>query len=111
MADKPTSVRAQVWQHISFSLAATILTGATAWLTFGQDKITRAELIEYVTTQAPWITERGVIQANIRINTEHIDKNQENISKLATLSNNLVTRLEVLTAQFEIFLAQQREKE
>lgn len=98
----------ELWQKIALVLAGVVCTGGASWFTFGQDKITRVQMIEYVTTQAPWVAERGVIQSNIRVNAEHISANQEDIGKLAELTNQLVTRMEVLAVKFDGFLDQEK---
>ena len=79
------------------SLMAVIVTGASAWMVFGQDKVTRSEMVEYVKHQAPWILEKGVISAGIESNREDILRLTNMVEKLVESNTELVVEQRVLT--------------
>ena len=82
-------------------LVSMVITGAAAWLVFGQDKVTRGEMIDYVQNQSPWIVDRGEIRSNIRTNTSHVEKLGASIDKLVAAQRELLVEQRVLVSKFD----------
>jgi len=89
------------------ALAATlsiIVTGAAAWLVFGQDKVTRAEMVDYVNTQTPWLRERGEIQSAISQNAESLANLKHNVDALVHAQQELLVEQRILVTKFDAYL-------
>lgn len=92
---------------VKMALAAclsVIVTGTTAWLVFGQDKVTRAEMTDYVRNQAPWIAERGEIQSQIRQNASSVGKLESSVDKLISAQQELLIEQRVLVTKFDEYV-------
>ena len=81
-----------------------IVTGATAWLVFGQDKITRGEMVEFVNKQTPWVLERGQIQGAISRNTQTATELGKQVTALVQAQHQLVVEQRVLVTKFDAYL-------
>lgn len=85
-------------------LASALATGMTAWLVFGVDKVTRSEMTDYVQNQAPWVRDRGEIQAGIKGNTENIGKLESVVDKMVGAQQQLIVEQRVLVTKVDQFL-------
>ena len=79
-----------VWKLIATTCVGIIVTGAGAWMVFGQDKVTRSEMIEYVQNQAPWARDRQSIQLEIKSNAKGIGTLQGAVDQLVKAQQDLV---------------------
>jgi len=83
------------------ALVGIVLTGAAAWMVFGQDKVTREEMLDYVQHQAPWIMERGTIGEHIKTNSQNIHRLEVIADKMVTSQQSLIVEQRVLLTKFE----------
>lgn len=101
-----TNERVGLWKAVSTTLAGILVTGAAAWLVFGQDKITRDELIEYVSLYTPWQVERGEVIAEIAANAKAIGDLQTIVTHLASQQGNLLTEQRVLVSRVDTLVTE-----
>ena len=92
------------------ALAGMVVTGIGAWLIFGQDKVTRGELIDYVENQAPWVRERGGVQAATRHNAAEIRQLAEKVDKLLDAQQELLVEQRVLLSKFNNYLTEEKKR-
>lgn len=81
-----------------------IVTGATAWVAFGQDKVTRPEMAEYVGQQAPWVRDKGEIIAGIKSNVDTTRRLEVSIQNLVDVQTQLLVEQRVLVQRVEDLL-------
>lgn len=86
------------------TLIGIIITGAGAWMVFGQDKVTRSEMIDYVQNQAPWTKARGEIQSAIKLNNDSITALEKVVEKLVTSQQALIVEQRVLVTKFDQYV-------
>lgn len=121
--------RGWLMKALVVGMASMIVTGATSYMVFGQDKVGRSELEalerefntnlddqenelkDYVRTQAPWILERGEIQSAIRQNADAVGKVTDSVDKLAQTAQELLMEQRVLSTKFDAYLQHHEEDE
>jgi len=82
-------------------LVSALLTGGASFIVFGQDKVSRPAMETYVHEQAPWVIERGEIQAMIRSNAEHNSKLETSVDRLVLAQQELLIEQRVLGTKVE----------
>jgi len=87
------------------ALASIVFTGSAAWLVFGQDKISRIEMIDYVESQAPWVKERGEITSAMNVNSDNIGKLEKVIDKMVSSQQELIVEQRVLIERVDKLLS------
>lgn len=85
-----------IWQWIASVLVTALLTGVASWVSFGRDKVTRAEMVNYVETEGPYARDRQIIYDAIgRANTldrkvsEIRDEQVRNSTKIDEMSKQI----------------------
>ena len=87
---------ADTWVRMLLSACVSmILTGTGAWFTFGQNKITRVEMVEYVAQQN--------IPTDLRLDTT-----EASTSELRSLVKSLTEQQQSLTIELRTFVAEIR---
>ena len=89
-------------------MASMIVTGATAWLVFGADKVTRNEMVNYVQTQSLWSSERGEVFSTLRNQSEDIGELKALVSTLAQSSTDLLVEQRVLVTKLDAYIDGQK---
>ncbi len=87
------------YRTLAAALASILVTGAAAWLTFGQDKLTRPEMETYVSSQSPWAKSRDVVEMRLRQHEESLAKIEQQVGKAVEAINTLVVELRVLATK------------
>jgi len=86
------------------ALTSILLTGAASWMVFGQDKVTRPELMEHVKTRSPWIMERGETTAAIKSNAESVGKLEKAVGRMLMAQQELIIEQRVLVTKVDALL-------
>jgi hypothetical protein len=86
------------------SMLAMIVTGATSWMVFGQDKVSRSEMVDYVSHSSPWVVERGEISASVKGNSKNISKLEVIFQRMLDSQQQLVVEQRVLVTKVEALL-------
>lgn len=96
------------WKAVAGGLGAVLLTGAAAWLTFGQDKVSRQDMVEYVSLYGPWSKERGEVLAAIANTAKGLEELRVLVKELAAQQQAglveqrvLVSRVDTLVSEIE----------
>lgn len=64
-------------------MGSMLVTGASAFLVFGNDKVTHDEMVMYMETGSPWAREKPVVDLELRRNREALDRLQQAVEKLS----------------------------
>lgn len=94
-----------LWQTIVGVLSSTLLTGAGCWMVFGQDKVDRSDMVDYVQNQAPWVRERGQIHAAVKSNQKSTDKLEAAVGRLVQAQHELIVEQLVLVTKVDELLS------
>lgn len=97
-------MKAEPLKIIVSVMAAAILTGASAWMVFGQDKVTRPDMVDYVQHNSPWVISRGEIGAAIKGNIDSIAKLERICERLIVAQQQLVVEQRVMVTKVEALL-------
>lgn len=89
------------WRTIAVGLTGVLLTGAAAWMTFGGDKISRPEMVAYVTTQSPFAKSREVVELKLKQHDESLLKMERQVERLVESVGLLVVELRVLATKID----------
>lgn len=79
-------MKADVLKIAVAAMAATLLTGTASWVSFGQDKITRPQLVDYVEHHGP------------------ISSNTNNIARLEKICDRMVTAQQQLLVEQRVLI-------
>jgi len=90
-----------IWQLLVSIMASSMLTGTGAWLVFGMNTVSKADMVEYVQNQTPWVRDRGLITSDVNKNSKEISHLKDLIEKSALSQNQLVIEQRVLVTKFE----------
>lgn len=85
-----------LWQTLCGVLSSALLTGASAWLAFGKDTVTRPELASYVQERSPWVQDRGAIQVTLSATRETLSDLRKQMSELIAAQHALALKIERL---------------
>jgi hypothetical protein len=93
-------------------------TGAGSWMVFGQDKISRSELVEmkmeiinYIKNQTPYMQERGIINQQISANASAIKDLRDLYVKVADSQHHMTVQQQVMFTRFEQLIDSQKKLE
>ena len=81
-----------------------MLTGAGAWLTFGQDKVSRGEMTEYVEKWSPWVRDRGEFALRNEANATRIAELAGLVEKILEAQGGILVEQRVLLTKVEQLL-------
>lgn len=98
----------EFWKMVAAVTLSVIVTGATAWITFGKDKVNREEMVEYIQNQTPWVRERGEILAEIRTNSSHIRSLTDSVKELVSSQQAMLVEQKVLVSRFASYIDGQK---
>lgn len=90
------------------TLLATVVTGASAWLAFGQDKVTRDEMRWYSENQSPWTRDKGEVMSQVKTSQTMGSRLETTVDKLAAQVSELVAEQRVLNEKISRLLNEQR---
>lgn len=93
-----------LWQTLCGVLSSMLLTGASAWLVFGQDKVTRGELRTYVQEQSPWVLDRGAIHVTLTQTRETLDDLKRQMAALLAAHHALAVEQRGVAARIDRIL-------
>jgi hypothetical protein len=93
------TMRGKVTDMLVSGMGAALLTGATAWMVFGGDKVSRQEMVAFLDTSGSWNREKGAFELEIKTNKETLARLEGIIEKLAATEQQLVTEQRVLVEQ------------
>jgi hypothetical protein len=96
--------KADIMKMAVSAMVAMLVTGAAAWMVFGQDKVTRTEMVDYVAHNSPWVVERGEITASVRGNARNLQKLEQICQRLIDAQQQLVVEQRVLVTRVEALL-------
>jgi len=68
-------------------MGSALLTGAASWLAFGQDKVTRQEMTDYVADRSVRAVDFVRVEEVVKKNAEHIATLQASVKELARSLN------------------------
>ena len=85
-------------------LLTALILGAVAWINFGQDKVTRAEMIEHVAASAPWVFDRGEITAEIKGNSSDLVELKSMVTELVKQQTEFLVEQRLLAQKFDSYL-------
>lgn len=86
--------REAFWKTIAVTLLGALVTGASAWLVFGQGAVTREEAARMVVEQSPYIADRKLILETLATNSRVLEKVSENVNAIKIEQVRLSERLE-----------------
>lgn len=90
---------ATLWPVLFGALLSSMATGAAAWMVFGQDKVTRSEMVDYVSNHTPWAIDRGQILMAIEMNRNNGEKIGESVDRLIVAQQQLIVEQRVLVTK------------
>jgi hypothetical protein len=92
------------WKTATITLTGVVLTGAAAWITFGQTKITRADMLEYVAQ------EKAIAQLTHKAHNDAIVQMQTSIEALVDGQHKLDLQIALLLQRFDQYIDERPSK-
>lgn len=83
-------MKADVLKIVVAAMSATLLTGTASWVSFGQDKITRPQMVNYVEHHGP-----------ISSNTKNIERLEKICDRMVTAQQQLLVEQRVLITKVD----------
>ena len=109
-----------IWKQAAMVLVAILVTGGTAWLTFGGDKVTVvdfdkfdrsqrqyvAEQISKAASESDYTRERGVIRIQLDNNTKNVATLTEQIQAVVRAQSDAAADQKITNAKLDALSAQ-----
>lgn len=97
-------MKVQLLQTLIGVLATALVTGAGCWLVFGQDSVSRPEMVDYVQERAPWVIERGAVKAEVATTRRDVAKIESSINRMLIAQQELLVEQRVLGTKVDKLL-------
>ena len=84
----------EMWRIAAVGMGASVLTVGGFFFTIGRNAVTRAEVMDIVRTQAPYVEDRQLLQDAVVKNTESISTISEDIKVIEIEQAKIDTKLD-----------------
>ena len=105
----PSSSKTSILSLLLACTLTALATGAGAWFSFGVNKVSREEMVQYVQESAPWVKEKGEILAHQQANTKDVAQLASSVQSLVQAQATMTTELKLLIQKVELYLDSDRQ--
>lgn len=91
-----TQESAAFWKAVAMALISAVVSGASAWLVFGEGTVGREEVSKMILTESPYIADRRLIADRLEANTKLLEKISADVAGLKVEEARLSEKVDVL---------------